>query len=261
MQSVNRLGFSVRASSSGVYPEEPVIFSMDIRNDKFLPVMCSEVYFPLTQDLCLVPDEVRPVEDYEKAYLTEKNASTDKVGEKSLPTILWYETQTVKSVWTAKCRGIYSTAGWKLRPGDGFGLSQMELPVDKDDIRKIAVFPRLVPVNTRLFMRMAWSADTGARGVMEDNTVIRSTRDYRAGDAVRNINWRLTAKGHPLTANIYEEILPQSVYFIFDGESFSGAEKHKEEMEDALSIIASVITELDGKVSSSVSFCLVKTTR
>lgn len=255
-QAVKELGFSVYIPRTGVFPGESFEFRIDIKNNKFLPLVCSEVYFPLSKDLCLVPDEARQVEEYEKAYLSEYNASLEKVGEQSLPTLLWYESQTIRSNWTAKRRGIYSTVGWKLRTGDGFGLSQMELPLEKKDIRQIAVFPQIVPVITRSFFRMAWSADTGARGVMEDNTVIRSTRDYQMGDSIKHINWRLTARGLPLNVNTYEEILPQSVYFIFDGESFSGAQKHLNEMEDAMSIVSSVILALDGKVRSGISFSL-----
>jgi len=254
MQAVKKLTFSVNMISAGVFPDESARFRIKIRNDKFLPVMCAEIYFPLSEDLCLLPETCRQTEENEKADLKELGASTEMVAEKRLPTLLWYETQTVNSVWTARRRGVYSTAGWKLRAGDGFGLSQMELPAAENERKQIAVYPKRTAVNTDMFMRMAWSADTGIRGIMEDNTVIRSSREYQPGDPVKHINWRLTARGLPLTVNLYEEILPQSVYFIFDGESFSGTEKHTEEMEDALSILSSVIISLEGRVRAGISF-------
>lgn len=101
-------------------------------------------------------------------------------------------------------------------------------------------------VRPDLFLRNLWNADTGTRGVMEDVTVIRSTRDYQTSDSLRRINWRLTARGLPLSVNVYEDILPKSVHFIFDGESFSGAHPRPEELEDALSILASELVRLEG---------------
>ena len=253
-KAAEKITFNVTNSETGLFPGESMLFKAEIKNNKFLPVMNSELYFPLSENLCLIPENVRKAEDYEKAYLEEHTASLEKVGEKKLPAVLWYETQNASIKWTAEKRGVYKTSGWKFRAGDGFGLSQVELPFTGEDSREIAVYPGLVQVNTSMFMRMAWSADTGARGVMEDNTVIRSTRDYQAGDPVKNINWRLRARGLPLSVNVYEEILPQSVYFIFDGESFSGAEKHLDEMEEALSIISSSIISLEGKVRAGICF-------
>ena len=106
MQAVKKLDFSVRTSAAGVFPNETVVFQIEITNRKFLPVMCAEVYFPLSKSLCLLPQETREVEEYEKAYLTELEASVVKVGERSLPALLWYESRSVKSKWTACRRGI-----------------------------------------------------------------------------------------------------------------------------------------------------------
>ena len=93
-------------------------------------------------------------------------------------------------------------------------------------------------------MKNVWNSDTGIRGILEDNTVIRSVRDYMPGDSVKHINWRLTARGLPLSVNVYEEILPQNAFLIFDGESFSGPDPHYDEMEEALSIIGSAAAAL-----------------
>ena len=116
----------------------------------------------------------------------------------------------------------------------------------REEARQFAVYPALVEVRPDLFLRNLWNADTGTRGVMEDVTVIRSTRDYQTSDSLRRINWRLTARGLPLSVNVYEDILPKSVHFIFDGESFSGAHPRPEELEDALSILASELVRLEG---------------
>ena len=74
---------------------------------------------------------------------------------------------------------------------------------------------------------------------MEDLTVIRSTRNYMTTDSLKHINWRLAARGLPLSVNVYEDILPKNVHFLLDGESFGGNVPHWEELEETLSILAS----------------------
>jgi len=64
-----------------------------------------------------------------------------------------------------------------------------------------------------------------------------------------------------LSVNVYEDILPQNVHFLFDGESFSGPDPHLEEMEDALSILASELVQLtERQVSCGISLCKGKDT-
>ena len=205
---------------------------------KVFPVVWLELTFPLAKNLCLVPEESRKPDEAEQALLEEGHFSSELLGELRLPMLLWYEGRQVSTSWTARCRGVYSMAGWRIRTGDGFGLTQVERGFPPEDVRTFYVYPRLTDVQPDLFLRSLWNADTGTRGVMEDPTVIRSTRDYMTTDSLKRINWRLTARGLPMTVNIYEDILPKSVHFLFDGESYSGPAPHPEELEDALSILA-----------------------
>lgn len=240
-------GVSLRVSSTlrGLFPGEEVDFTFEVRNDKLLPVVWLEVFCPLDRRLCLIPKEVRKPDEWEQLTLDEEGACTALVGERKFSFLLWYETIRYTSRWTARRRGIYSMAGWRLRTGDGLGLTQLERRLPPEDVRRFAVYPKLIPVSPALFLRNIWNADAGSRGVMEDPTVIRSTRDYMLTDPVRRMNWRLAARGLPLTVNVYEDILPRSVHFLFDGESFNGPPEHWEEMETALSILASEVVRLE----------------
>ena len=252
--SCRNVSLRVRTPVSGVFPGEKIDISLTLKNDKLLPVLWMDVFFPLPADLCLIPEQTRKPEDWELHDLQERNASEELVGERSFSLFLWYESQTFTSRWEAKHRGICSTEGWRLRTGDGFGLTQVETPLPREDRQKLAVYPKLVPVLPDLFLRNVWNSDTGARGILEDPTVIRSTRAYQTGDPGRKINWRLLARGLPLTVNVYEEILPCSVHFILDGESYSGPEPHPEALEEALSLIASeVLCLAENQVQAGIS--------
>lgn len=251
-------GISVTASPSawGVFPGDTLSVSLTVCNNKFLPLVWTELFFPLSQQLCLVPEESREPDDREKTALAEDGYSTQLIGERRLSLLLWYESVQFTTCWSAQRRGVYTAAGWRVRTGDGFGLVQVEAPIRQTGKTQFAVYPKLIKVRPDLFLRNLWNSDTGAKGVMEDPTVIRSTRDYQTTDSLRHINWRLAARCLPLTVNVYEDILPRSVHFIFDGESFSGPTPHPDAMEDALSILASLVVRLSAlQVPCGVSIC------
>lgn len=254
--SARSLSVRVPGGNRGLFPGETFSVELEVRNRRFFPVVWLELNFPLARDLCLLPETLRPPDEAEQVFLKEERFSTEQVGELRLPTLLWYEERRISTSWTAQRRGVYSTAGWRLRTGDGFGLAQVERKLPPEDVRTFYVYPRLTEVQPDLFLRSLWNADTGTRGVMEDPTVIRSTRDYMTTDSLKRINWRLTARGLPMTVNIYEDILPKSVHFLLDGESYSGPDPHLKELEDALSILASELVRLEqAQVHCGLSLC------
>jgi hypothetical protein len=73
-------------------------------------------------------------------------------------------------------------------------------------------------------------------------------------DSVKRINWRVVARGLPVTVNVYEEILPRSVGFLLDGESY-GEVGRGDALEDALSILASELVRLEEE-QVEASLCL-----
>lgn len=254
--TAKKLIVSAAGAGSGFFPGEEAVFDISVKNQKFLPVIWLEIFFPLSKDLCLTPENSRPPDDWETPVLERCGASTELVGEKRFSFFLWYETLHFQSRWKANRRGVYSTEGWRLRTGDGFGLTQVECPIWQTNSRQFAVYPKLIPVVPDLFLRNLWNARSGNRGVVEDPTIIRSTRDYMTTDSLKRINWRLAAQGLPLTVNVYEEILPKTVHFLFDGESFNRPDPHSEEMEDALSILASEIVRLSElQIQCGLSLC------
>ncbi|MCD8248676.1 MAG: DUF58 domain-containing protein [Lachnospiraceae bacterium] len=254
--ALRKLSLIVNCRQEGVFPGQSLTFEIRIHNDKLLPLAWMELSFPLPLDLCMTPEETRSPDDWEKSVLKEEGYSAELLGEKRLSLCLWYETLEFTSVWTAQHRGIYSISGWRLRTGDGFGMSQVEQAVNPDEVRQFAVYPALRSVTVEPFLRNLWNADTGTQGVMEDTTVIRSTREYQPGDQFRHINWRLSARCQPLSVNVYEDVLPRSIHFLLDGESFGGPEPHFEEMEETLSILASVLVGLaEVHVACGLSLC------
>ena len=242
--SMKKVTLRVSSKVRGLFPGEELPVTFSVRNNKFLPVVWLEVFCPLDKSLCMTPEHTRMPDAWEQLDLEEEGWSTELVGEKRFSFLLWYEQAQFTLRWTAARRGVYSMKGWRLRTGDGLGLAQVERRLAPEQAGQFFVYPKLIPVSPKLFLRNLWTAETGARGVMEDPTIIRSTRDYMLTDSMKQINWRLAARGLPLTVNVYEDILPRSVHFILDGESFSGPPAHLEELEETLSILASEAVRL-----------------
>jgi len=209
-------------SATGLFPGENLIETIEIRNKKFLPVIWMSINDCLTEEF-------------------------------SVPSLLWHEEISVQRNWLADKRGVKNFKNRAILTGDGFGLRQDYIDDNITGVSSIAVYPKRVKVNPKIFMKNLWNASSGKNGTIEDVTVIKSTRGYQTSDAARNINWRLAARNQPLSVNVYETIQPRGVHFIFDGESFSG---HSSELEDALSIIGSELIELNANdFASGLSVC------
>ncbi len=241
--SAKNMNVKVSLDNFGLFPGDDLKVKLIVSNDKMIGIPWLELIFPLSKSLCLIPEGVRTPEEGEKIVHETKGWSLELIGEHKEKSFKGSERREIITNWHANKRGVYSIEGFKLRTGDGMGFATTQRNADFETDTAIAVYPLFVNVKTGIFMRNMWNADTGNNGIMDDITVIRSTRDYKAGDPFKSINWRLTAKGMPLTVNVYEEILPRCVCLIFDGQSF--AKRADEAMlEDALSVLGSVIVKL-----------------
>ena len=271
MFSVKKIEVKVRSNPNGLFPGDKFFTNIKVTNGKFLPVIWLSMNFPLGKDPVLIPDEGKIREFSEVDKTENENMKIMKVAEVKLPSLLWYENFEKQISWTAKRRGVFKSDGWRLATGDGLGLCQAEIDVDgrrKDGTDEFAVYPEFQEVRTDELIKNIWNGQTGAKGIADDITVIRSSRDYEPYDNSKFINWRLLARGLKMQVNTYEQILPGNIHVIFDGESFSSPvineellkEKVKEdadalskpvryleELEDALSVISSELIMLDEK--------------
>lgn len=237
---------------AALFPPGEVSLTFQIRNNKLLPLLWLEVVQKLEDDAPLIPADPREVArltvtdgdgSRQETYLYKK--FTFLTGREEL---LW------ESRWQARRRGIFHPGQLQLRSGDGFGLMQSQQTLDQQ-AGGIAVYPALQPVETALFLRDTWEAASGAKGYLEDPTVIQNTRGYTPQDSFRRINWRLTARTQETMVNTYETILPKAACFILDGESFNGITPQTEALEDTLSILASLVMTLT-EAGLSCSLCL-----
>ncbi len=239
------LSANLRLRNREIFPGESTDIEILLENRKIFPIPYISLYMPLSKKLSLIPEYSRDVNGYEKDELLKLNASIKTVGEKNLGRLLWYEKTKYKIRLSGKRRGITSLSSWTINTGAGFGLSENNTRFG-DNIN-VVVYPEITDINIRPFLKNLWNSAVGPKGVMEDLTVIRSTRDYQNTDNYKHINWRLLARGQNLTVNTYEDILPNGIHILLDGESFSGPQYKEKELEETLSIISSIMLRLEEK--------------
>lgn len=230
---------------AALFPPGEVTLKFRIKNDKLLPVIWLELVQLLEEDAPLFPADPAEV-----CHVTGNQAKLEGAkGEeasflyKKFTFVMGGEELHWESRWTARRRGIFRPARVELRAGDGFGLTQKERSIGGDHC--VAVYPALQSVSSDLFLQDMWEASSGARGYMEDPTIIKSTRDYARTDPFKRINWRVTARAQKTVVNTFETILPKSAHFIVDCESFNGPQPQSEAFEDMFSILTSLILRLE----------------
>ena len=257
MLSIRRIELDMKADRYAVFPGQELPVKLSVKNNKLFPVMWAEIAQVFESDACLMPDGTEELTGYEMALEGYVSGSCSAYRRK-FSLILGMESFEHECSWKAKRRGIYRPQSVLLRSGDGFGIAQFEMQAALKDERIFAVYPALQPVNTAMFMKNVNDSSRNGRGYIEDPSLIKSTRAYQPGDPYKKINMRLMAMGLPVEVNIQETIFPKNAHFILDGESFTASSNERdvqffeerreaaEQLEDALSVIASLIMSLEG---------------
>ena len=207
---------ALQAERSCVFPGEPCPLRVTLDNPKWLPLVWLTVRFPLEPGGAL-----RPEHRWEAVELPEGGVQKPYY-EKNVSFLLGHQRMSYTSRLQAEHRGLLSFDRIRLLSGDGLCLCVREKEIPLPRPVTLAVFPRLVPVSTRWFLRNSWELETGARGFQDDRTVIRNVRAYQPGDNARSLNFRLMARGQGAMVNIYEKISPRRAAFLLDGASFAG---------------------------------------
>lgn len=115
--------------------------------------------------------------------------------------------------WLPKTRGVYQNLPIEYQAADLFEIfSRDRLAEVKTDM---VILPEVEPqINTllNLFRHHPQRADFG-----DNRFIIKSFRQYQAGDEPKYIDWKLSAKQQELTYREHESELPREVTLIFWG--------------------------------------------
>lgn len=248
-RAMQNVSIHMECSKSRLFPGQQTTLRYEVENGKLLPLIWLELSQNGPEKDCLLPDDA--FERYHPPYQENPHESVPFLRQ-SFSFIGSHQSLQVDSTWTAQCRGLYLIDQLVARSGDGFGLAQGNQPLPAQELPTIAVYPKQVDVDLSLFLQPQWDCAAGSRGWLEDNTILKGNREYQPGDNWKHINWRMTAREQGLPVNLFDTIQPRGMRFILDGESFCG--KYEAELEQALEILASILTGLNASgISCSLS--------
>lgn len=115
----------------------------------------------------------------------------------------------------AQRRGVYTLGGVTLRSGDPLGLCAVAATAPQR--RSLVVVPRLVPI---LHLDLPWLQPFGARHarhtLFEDLTSPAPHRPYVAGDSLRRVHWKATARYGELYTREFEPAVTAETHVFLD---------------------------------------------
>lgn len=251
--SISRVTVRLDAGSARMFAGEQVKLTYSITNGKLLPLIWLELIQAMPWRQCMLPEEgfeeyTVSTQERGDAAPAEDGSAAAEVGKTALKKkfafIMGRESLSWDSLWTARRRGVYAVERLTLRSGDGFGLTHAENVVPVENAPTFVIYPRPVPVDATPFLRTQWDTASGTRGYIDDMSVMRGLKPYERGDAWKRINWRMAARGQELQVNLFETIMPRTLHFALDGESFAGLSDDNHELEQTLSVLASLLLQL-----------------
>ena len=242
--SLKNVEFELSVDRIGMFPGQSFAVTRVVRNMKALPMLWAEI-----REDCGVSDCASPKADVivanEIFHDSEKGSETVYERLYALSFVGWRRAVRFRDEWQAKRRGILEIPASLVRSGDGFGLCAEEKSFVFERPKRVVVYPRLARASAGSILNDMWDTSAESYGFLKDRTIIKSVRDYLPGDAARDVNMRLYARGQELKTNVYETVKPDTILFALDAGSFKGCDPAA--FERALSVLASLIEELTGR--------------
>jgi len=191
-----------RLSESRAFLGESVELTLELRNQKFLPLTWLEIN-----------DVFPPHLDMEGAEVTPNKSSN--LGEFRT---FWMPGpfQGLRRRFTIHCteRGYHTYGPATVSTGDGFGFFSTKGTSSRRD--SLIVYPRLYSVaDLRLPAKNPFGEKTAQDRLFEDPLRTRGIREWQPGDGLRRVHWKATARNQRMLSRLYEPSEePQMLIFL-----------------------------------------------
>ncbi len=170
---------------------EPITLRVVIENRKFLPLPWLEVEDEIPQRLTLHGGTLEP---------------HFKAGRQSFINVFslwWYQRVTRRYQVSSTARGVHRLGPVLLRSGDPFGLLNREQHREQTDT--LLVYPPILPIERfGLPARHPFGERAAPRLLLEDPLRVVGVREWQAGDGLRRVHWKATARSMTLQSKVYE---------------------------------------------------------
>ena len=143
-----------------------------------------------------------------------------------------------------KNRGVYDAGSVVVTCGDLFSMSKREKQMNLDCA--ITVYPRILSENELPDPAHKWLGDlTVKRWIMPDPFLVNGIRDYRAGDSLKDVHWRASARTGDLRVKVHDFTSDPRAMVVLniqtsDNQWADVGENEAENMEQAIRIAATM---------------------
>jgi uncharacterized protein (DUF58 family) len=115
----------------------------------------------------------------------------------------WYERLTWTYHIPLQARGFHKFGATRLRSGDLFGFFTRQR--DEPASLRLWVYPETVPLEELgIPLYRPYGESSGGQPLFEDPSRLKGLRDYRAGDSLKRVDWKATARHQKLRSRIYD---------------------------------------------------------
>ncbi|MBI2918365.1 MAG: DUF58 domain-containing protein [Chloroflexi bacterium] len=189
--SLDRLEYTRRLSADRAIFGETITLETTVSNRKVLPLPWVHVEDEVPQGVTFLKG--RPRHSHKPARLLLSY----------LVSLSWYYQVTRRYTIQCLTRGHFAFGPASIRSSDLFGFFGRQASKEKLDY--LTVYPRVVPLESLGILSKEPFGDLRVRRhLFEDPVQVATTRDYAAGDPLRRIHWKATARVQRLQSRVFE---------------------------------------------------------
>jgi uncharacterized protein (DUF58 family) len=189
--ALQKVEYKRKLSSERVFFGEQITLDISITNSKFLPLP----WLHIEEE---IPEEI--------ALLKGKTLASAKPGRSILSSFLsigWYHRLTRRYPVDCSKRGYFAFGPAIINSGDPFGFFRNQTIAEGQ--HHLLVYPKIVPLEELGIPSRHPFGDLRIRKhLFEDPVQVMTTRDYVAGDPLKRINWKATARLQRLQTRVFE---------------------------------------------------------
>jgi uncharacterized protein (DUF58 family) len=184
------LHYTRRFSERRAFLDETIKLTLEVRNQKFLPLTWLEILDTFPAHL--------PVD----GKLLIPSPSNNLVEFRSFWTLGAFQRLTREFEIGCVVRGYHAFGPTTIGTGDGFGLFAKRATSDARE--RIIVYPRLYSAVELGLPAKNPFGERRAQGLFEDPLRTAGTRPWQPADTMRRIHWKATARQQELLSRVYE---------------------------------------------------------
>jgi uncharacterized protein (DUF58 family) len=199
---LHRIEYKRHISHSQVFFGEEIVFEIEVANRKPLPLAWLRIEDELPERVTLL-----------KGKATQN--LEDRMTLINIFPIGMY--RRVKRRFPIKCdqRGVFYFGPTRIRSGDLFGFFRKEKTIESLDY--LFVYPRLVPLEKLGISSKQLFGDIRLKQhLFQDPVLTAGVREYLAGDSLKRIHWKSTARIGELQTKLYEPTTTVDISIFLD---------------------------------------------